>query len=348
MNERAPRANVWSAKKFRQMLTLKVVGLVAVVATTLVGGLVALLESGITISRSESTSQPIDHNSGSAAPGNSGSVNQGNSGPAAQGNAGPVNQGGAPAVQGNSGPVNQGGAPAVQGNSGPVNQGGVPGVQGNSGPVNQGGTGAVQGNSAPVSQGNQSRVTKSRSSRKNTQAGGKGNQQNNGGTFNNSNTTNNAAPDAPVKAGTARLTSVVSSDGKPGISPRVTATVQVTRLPNNGGHLFLVCNLLLTRGYPNLYYAKAELFAVGVQSVALRFGGSATNDPSIIGTVRTCGVVSADTTGAGELRFLMDRDENAVDRDPEGRYYDDRRAKLPAGCTFLAAPTPIKIVRLAD
>ena len=326
VNEKAPRANVWSAKKFRQMLTLKVVSLVAVVATTLVGGLVALLESGITISRSESTSQPIDHNSGSAAPGNSGSVNQGNSGPAAQGNSGP----------------------AAQGNSGPVNQGGAPAVQGNSGPVNQGGTGAVQGNSAPVSQGNQSRVTKSRSSRKNTQAGGKGNQQNNGGTFNNSNTTNNAAPDAPVKAGTARLTSVVSSDGKPGISPRVTATVQVTRLPNNGGHLFLVCNLLLTRGYPNLYYAKAELFAVGVQSVALRFGGSATNDPSIIGTVRTCGVVSADTTGAGELRFLMDRDENAVDRDPEGRYYDDRRAKLPAGCTFLAAPTPIKIVRLAD
>ena len=326
VNEKAPRANVWSAKKFRQMLTLKVVGLVAVVATTLVGGLVALLESGITISRSESTSQPIDHNSGSAAPGNSGSVNQGNSGPAAQGNSGP----------------------AAQGNSGPVNQGGAPAVQGNSGPVNQGGTGAVQGNSAPVSQGNQSRVTKSRSSRKDTQAGGKGNQQNNGGTFNNSNTTNNAAPDAPVKAGTARLTSVVSSDGKPGISPRVTATVQVTRLPNNGGHLFLVCNLLLTRGYPNLYYAKAELFAVGVQSVALRFGGSATNDPSIIGTVRTCGVVSADTTGAGELRFLMDRDENAVDRDPEGRYYDDRRAKLPAGCTFLAAPTPIKIVRLAD
>jgi hypothetical protein len=155
-----------------------------------------------------------------------------------------------------------------------------------------------------------------------------------------------ARPD-PLTGGAAVITDVAAADGGRTMSSTAKISVRVTKLPNNGNTLFLVCELLGGSGDPNLHYGKAELTELGPQSPVVQFGGALAHDPALIGTVRVCGVVSATRSAGNVLRELMLHDQRGQQNDPDGHPYDMQRTTLP-DCTSppLSKPVTIRVERV--
>ncbi|MDQ1647100.1 MAG: hypothetical protein QOJ50_3284 [Cryptosporangiaceae bacterium] len=149
---------------------------------------------------------------------------------------------------------------------------------------------------------------------------------------------------AEATAGEATVTGAVPGDGKLGMGTTAIIRYTVTRQPNNGNRLFLVC-AFVGSGQNNLFYAKAEVFGVGPGSIAARFGGLKSLDPTIIGTTRVCGMVTADTPAATTLRNLMLMDQQGTTHDPAGRSYNLQRTALPEGSSILGDSVTITISR---
>ncbi|MCW2503238.1 MAG: hypothetical protein JWO79_1522 [Actinomycetia bacterium] len=149
---------------------------------------------------------------------------------------------------------------------------------------------------------------------------------------------------AEATAGEATVTGAAPGDGKLGMGTTAIIRYTVTRQPNNGNRLFVVC-AFVGSGQNNLFYAKAEVFGVGPGSIAARFGGTKSLDPTIIGTTRVCGMVTADTPAATTLRTLMLMDQQGTTHDPAGRSYNLQRTALPEGSSILGDSITITISR---
>ena len=338
------------ALRFRRQLGLKMMGLVAVAAAALA----ALAGSGVMSVQLNSGGRAVGNHGGAGQLGDAGQV--GGDGPV-----GRVEQSGQghQAAQGSASDQAQIGQGNERHDS--TQRGGLNAADGarvqaphQPGSDNQSGTGNIGRVDRRTSTERTSR-TDSRTSTKRKEttqrADGNnnpiGNQNGSGQQFNGSTSNTYESPDAPVKAGSARVEGVESVDGRPGITPRTRITVRVSDLPNNGNRLFLVCNLLATRGFANLYYGRVEITGTGRRTYDVAFGGDFQQDPALVGTVRMCGVVSADPIAAATLVLLMDLDRQRIVRDPaSGRYFDDDRIELPSGCAFISNQIAVTIERL--
>jgi hypothetical protein len=234
------------------------------------------------------------------------------------GNDDPVNS-----PSGNGNPVNSPSGNPVNspsGNGNPVNS-----PSGNGNPVN-----SPSGNGNPV----------------NSPSGNGVDQQGNGNVAGTVNNYPSATPDPP-SAGSAYIDEVVSADGGPTMSTTVIIRYTVQRLPTNGNHLVMVCNLLSNDSpQRTTYYGKGEVTNLGAQEMTLQFGGQLSLDPIVIGTTRNCGIVSANATAFAAIFFLQQMDEQHISSSPiDGHQFDRDRVRLPDGSAVVSNQVAVTVER---
>jgi hypothetical protein len=236
------------------------------------------------------------------------------------------------------GPGGQGDRPAT-GNSAPVNAG--DGTQRN-GDLSQGprNDGHGQYNGAGAGSTSDTR----RSSSQTAQTGGRVNTG--PGSQNDSTVTNNYPADAP-NAGEATLDSAKPADGGATMGTEAIFSITVKKVPTNGNTLFLICVVKPDNpSAPALYFGRAELTQPGPQKLTIAFGGKWPDDPTLVGSTRTCAIWTATPAATTTLARLMYLDNKQIYADQNGQPYDAERTSLPPDTVQITTGLPIKIQRV--
>lgn len=234
---------------------------------------------------------------------------------------------------------------------GPGGQGDRP-ATGNSAPVNAGDGDQRNGDvaEAPRSSGRDqnngagagSRTDSSGSNSPNAQTGGRVNT----GPGSQDDVTNNYPSESP-SAGEATLDAVRPADGGTTMGTEAELSITVKKVPTNNNTLFLICAKKSDKpSDPPLYYGRAQLTQPGAQKLVLAFGGEWPDDPSLVGSVRTCGIWTATPEATATLARLMYLDSKKVYIDENDEPYDAERTSLPPGTVQVSEARAITIQRV--